>query len=242
MTDKKKPMKRGKKDMKQGSILTQLYENKLLSSKVDEALDTGETYDYIIELCAENGLEISKASLTRYKAKRLESIESGEPLENLMDQRKKTGNIIDIQDRKQQPFGEGPDRNMSTYDATFETVDKVYNDLQVLDDIIQKGANGIKFTDTLDVNVALRAMEIKAKLTNNSMQGLSLVGLRELKLRVTARETAMIEVILQFVPEEQHEEAMRALEESEKAYYANLDLSEEDRKITKALESSGMDI
>ena len=128
------------------------------------------------------------------------------------------------------------------YDNTFDSIDKVYNDIQVLDEVIQKGFNGLKFTETLDIQVAIRAIETKAKITNNSMKGLTLVGLRELKLRVNARTSAMTEVLLRYVPEELHEEVLLAIEEEERRYYSNLDLDEENQRISQALEASGIDL
>lgn len=240
MTDKKKPMKKKGKDMKQGSILVQLYENRLLSSKVDEALDSGETYDYIIELCEEHELEISKATLSRYKAKREEAIKSGVPLEELLDMRKKTGNVINIENRKSDSFGEGS--SGTRFDDTFGTIDKVYSDIQVLDELIQKGANTLSHIDVVEAPLMIRAIETKAKITNNNLQGLSLLGLRELKLRVSAKTDAMTEVLLMYVPEELHEEVFEELERREQEYYENLDLTEESKRITNALESAGIEI
>lgn len=241
MTDKKKPMKKKTKEMKAGSILVQLYENRLLSSKVDEALDSGETYDYIIDLCKEYDLEISKATLSRYKSKREEAIKTGVPIEELLDMRKKNGNIIDLQGHKEDSFGQDNVSGRTSFDDTFNTIDKVYNDIQVLDEIIQKGANGLKFANTVEAPLAIRAIEAKAKITNNSLQGLSLVGLRELKLRVSARTTAMSEVLLKYIPEDQHENVLADIEEAEREYYSNLDLTEESRRISDALEQAGID-
>lgn len=239
LTDKKKPMKRTpKKEMSNSSVLLQLYNNKVLCSKVDEALDEGVTYENIIELCAMYDFEISTASITRYKNKRKEAIETGVPLEALLDQRKKAGNIVDLNAKKSNAL----DHHNDMYDNTFDSIDKVYNDIQVLDEVIQKGFNGLKFTETLDIQVAIRAIETKAKITNNSMKGLTLVGLRELKLRVNARTSAMTEVLLRYVPEELHEEVLLAIEEEERRYYSNLDLDEENQRISQALEASGIDL
>lgn len=238
MADKRKPMRRTvKKEMGTTSILLQLYQNKLLCSKVDEALDEGVIYEEIVELCASYDLEISAASLTRYKDKRKEAIETGVPIESLLDKRKKTGNIIDIKDKKVRAI----DERQASFDNTFDQVETVYNDLQLLDEVIQKGYNGLQFTETIEMPIALRAIEIKAKLTNNSMQGLSLVGLRELKLRVSARTSAMTEVLLQYIPEEKHEEVLEAIERCESEYYANLDLTAEDQRITDGLKQAGLD-
>lgn len=241
MTDKeKKPMKKKTKEMKSGSVLSQLHGNRLLASKVEEAMDSGETYEYIVDLCKEQGLEISKASLSRYKAKRDEAIETGTPLDELIDQRKKSGNIVDIKSRKADSFGE-KNSGEKRFNDTFDNIDTVYNDIQALDSIIQKGVNGLQFVSTVEAPLMIRAIEAKAKITNNSLQGLSLVGLRELKLRVTARTSAMTEVLLQYIPEDKHEEVLVAIEVAEKEYYENLDLTEESKKISEALEASGID-
>lgn len=235
-------MKKKTKDMKQGSILLQLHENRLLSSKVDEALDTGETYDYIIELCAQYDLEISKASVSRYKSKRDEAIKEGVPLEELLDQRKKSGNIIDIQAKKADSAGaKGGKSGADRYDEAFDNVDKVFNDVQVLDDVIQKMANGLRYTDIVEVPLGIRAIEAKAKITNNAMGGLSLIGLREVKLRASAKTDAMLAVILTYIPEDQHNEVLEAIELKEQEYYENLDLTEESKRITSALEQAGID-
>lgn len=230
----------------QGSVLLQLFKNKLLSTKIHSEFDKADaggesmTYDEMVELAAEYGLQISKASLSRYRERRVESIETGTPLEDLLDRRRRTGNIIDIKT---------PNENQSehklpgggTFEETFDTVEKVYSDIQVLDEIIQKGYNALQYTETADIPHALRAIEIRAKLTDNSMQGLSLVGLRELRMRTQAKHSAMLDSIMKYVPEEQHEELLDYIDEQEKAFYDNLDLNEEDRKLTEALDSAGIE-
>ena len=76
-------------DKEKESILSKLYHNKLLRSKVDNALDEDMSYDDIIELCKEYDLELSKSAITRYKSKRKEAIENGWDLGELIDKRKK---------------------------------------------------------------------------------------------------------------------------------------------------------
>lgn len=219
-----------------GSVLLELYNNKILSSKVDVALDEQKSYDYIIELCAKYGLSISKSALTRYSNKRKESAESGIPLEDLLDKRRKRGNVVDLATKEVIPESGG------RMDEVFDNIDTVYNDIQVLDTIVQKGFNGLQMLDAVDIPQVLRAIEVKAKITGNQMQGISLVGLRELRLRSLAKESALTEVIMRYVPEDKHEEVKDALREAEEAFYENLDLSEEDRKLTEALEKSGVNL
>ena len=52
----------------------------------------------------------------------------------------------------------------------------------------------------------------------------------------------MSEVMLEFIPEEQHEEVLQRLEEKEKEFYQNLDLNEEDKKFKDAMEQAGISI
>ena len=61
-------------------------------------------------------------------------------------------------------------------------------------------------------------------------------------LKQTARESAMTEVLLEFIPEEQHEQVLQRLEEKEKEFYQSLDLNEEDKKFKEAMEQAGISI
>lgn len=236
----------GTRNNNKGSVLLQLYNNKLLSTKIHNEFDKADgggdsmTYDDMVELCGEYGLQISKASLSRYRERRVESIKTGTPLVELLDRRKKTGNIIDIR-TPEEDKSEHETLAGSSFEDTFDTVDKVYSDIQVLDEIIQKGWNALQYTETADIPHALRAIEIRAKLTDNSMQGLSLVGLRELRMRTQAKHSAMLDSIMKYVPEDQHEELLDYIDAQEKAFYDNLDLNEEDRKLTEALDLAGID-
>lgn len=226
-----------KKEVNNSSVLLNLYNNKLLVSKVDEALDEGKPYDFIIAFCKEKfDFEINKPALSRYKEKRREAIETGTDLESLLDKRRKSGKIIDIKSKEVTPLPS------ESYDNTFGQVEQIYNDVEVLDTIIQKGFASLQQVDYVEAPLAMKAIEVKAKITANQFQGLSLTGLRELRLRQSAKEQAMTEIILQFIPEAQHEEVFNAIEEAEKEFYENLDLKEEDKRITKALQASGMDI
>lgn len=227
----------------QVSVLMELYNNKLLRTKVDDALDTGSmTYKELIDLADEYGVQISKASLSRYKDKRNEAIENNLHLPDILDKRKRSGNIIDLRDPTSEDvestFGKPPTER---YHEAFENVDTVYSNLQVLDEVIQKGYNGIQHTHTIEVSHMLRAIEMSAKITGNATQGLSLVGLRELRIHSQAKKTAMLNAIMRFVPEEDHQDLLEYIEEQEAEFYNNLDLTDEDAKIIDAFEKSGLD-
>ena len=228
-----------KKELGNSSILLNLYNNKLLVSKVDEALDEEKPYDYIIAFCKERfDFDISKSALSRYKEKRREAIETGVDLEGLLDKRRKSGNVIDIKTKEVKPLTGSPD----TYEQAFNSVDTVYNDVELLDQVIQKGFAGLQMVDAVEAPLALKAIEIKAKVTGNQLQGLSLVGMRELRLRQSAKEQAMTEVIMKFIPEDKHEQVFAEIERAEKEFYENLDLTAEDKRVTDALAKSGYNI
>ncbi|BEU14790.1 hypothetical protein [Bacillus phage CM1] len=233
-----------KKKLGSSSVLVQLYKNKKLCTKVDNMLDEGLTYDYIIEFCKDNDFSISKASLTNYKKKREEAIETGTPLLQLLDKRAKD-NVTYISDKQVNEFWKNPEDGseeaMSMATVTDMTkVGNVYNDLEFLDEVISKGKKGLNAFDVVDTPLAMKAIELKAKITNNQLSGLSIAGLREIKLRQAAKETAMMQVIMAYVPEDKHDQLFEDLELAEKEFYENLDLTEEDKRISKAIAASGV--
>jgi len=234
-----------KKDLSSSSVLVKLYNNKKLVTKVDNLLDEGQTYSYIVEFCRENGLDISKASLTNYKKKREESISTGVPLLQLLDKRAKD-NVTYIKDREvdhlqgKNEVSETNNGEVTNAPITdMNKVDKVYNDLEFLDEVVSKGMKGLKQFDVVDTPLAMKAIELRAKITNNQMSGLTLSGLRELKMRQTARESALTEVIMKYVPEEQHDQLFEDMEQAEKEFYENLDITEQDKKASKGLKEAG---
>jgi hypothetical protein len=237
-----------KKSLSSSSVLVQLYNNRKLATKVDNMLDEGQTYDYIIEFCKDNGLSISKASLTNYKKKREEAVETGKPLLQLLDKRAKD-NVTYITNKRADDFKkrkpEESDDEVKTHVAPVHDLNKVenvYHDLELLDEVIRKGMKGLKAFDVVDTPLAMKAIELRAKITNNQLSGLSIAGLREIKLRQQARESALMEVIMKYVPEDQHDNLFADMDEAEQRFYENLDLTEEDKRITNALKTSGIDL
>jgi hypothetical protein len=236
-----------KKSISSSSVLVQLYNNRKVCTKVDNMLDEGQTYDYIIEFCKENGITISKASLTNYKKKREEAIETGTPLLQLLDKRAKD-NVTYIKSKEVDTLSgntKGSDSSNNGQGATVHDISKVgqvYNDIELLDEIIAKGAKGLRAFDVVDTPLAMKAIELKAKITGNQLNGLSVAGLRELKMRMLGKESAMTEVIMKYVPAEHHDALFEDLRAAEEEFYENLDLTEEEKRITSALRLSGADL
>ncbi|UNA01586.1 helix-turn-helix DNA binding domain protein [Bacillus phage vB_BcgM] len=231
-------MTKDKKTLNAGSVLVQLYKDKKLCTKVDNMLDEGKTYDYIIEFCKEQGLSISKASLTNYKKKREEAIETGVPLLQLLDKRSKD-NVTYISDKRVETFN---DQQKESYNpiGAIDKVEKVFNDIEFLDEVIQKGFKGLSSFDIVDIPLAMKAMEIKAKITNNALGGLSVSALKEMAIKVRCKESALTEVVMKYVPVEQHEQLFEDLAAAEQEFYENLDLTEMDKKTKEAMQAFGL--
>jgi hypothetical protein len=241
--NKKKSLSKKKKNVTSTSVLVQLYHNRKLVTKVDNMLDEGKPYDYIMEFCKENGLDISKASITNYKKKREEAISTGKDLLPLLDKRAKS-NVTHISDKKRTPIDMTAEHNKVKGDGDGgEPPERtLYSDLEFLEEVIAKGRKGLQYFEVVDTPLAMKAVEMKAKITNNELRGLSLAGLREIRLRQAAREAALQEVMEEYIPEDKVEEALDRMVEAEEEFFRNLDLTEEDRRITQALRDAGIDL
>lgn len=221
-----KSMKR-KVEPKTSSVLQPLYNNRVLRVEVDEALDNEVPYDKIIGLCAQYGVSISKSSLTRYKAKREEAKEKGQDLGEIVDKRTKD-EFQDIEDKQDGDIGE---------------VQPVVNDLQVLDAIVQKMGEGIALSKGYpSIRDGIKAMEVKAKLTNNAYHGMTMAGFRELKIRQEARTQAITQAMMKYVPEDKQEAAIAEMDSAEKDFYKSLNLSDSEKKLEDILRKSGIDM
>lgn len=234
------------------SVLLQLYDNRLLAVKVDSALDMGRNYNDIVAICKSQDLDISLASISRYAKARKEAIRTGQDLRLLLDgnKRRKLETI-----RKKEVKATGIDltpitggdavlpQNSVTPDVPTSSgqVTKYISDMDVLDSLISRGMESII---NLDAPVApkdmLKAIEVKAKLTNNANAGLSIEGLQELRVRTTARDNAVAQALLKFVPQDKQAEAMQYINDAEEEMLQNMDASQQGRQILKALKDSGI--
>lgn len=106
------------------------------------------------------------------------------------------------------------------------SVNKVKSDMELLDEVIQKGMETLDKMEAISPNTAIKAIEMKHKITGGKHQGFTTYGLEEIRLREKARENAMLVVMLEFIPEEKHEEVIDRMEETTKEYYESLGLGD----------------
>jgi len=95
----------------------------------------------------------------------------------------------------------------------------VKNELEVLDSIIHLGMSAISNSPTIKIETALKAIELKNKLTDGKHAGLTGYGLDQLRELEQAKFNAVMEVVLKYVPEEHHEELEAALATAERNFY-----------------------
>lgn len=226
---------------KRENVQSKLYNNKELSSKVNNALDKGYTLEDVQELCQAYDLDISIPSLSRYNKSREECIKNGWDLGDYLDKRKKT-NVVSIENKEQDILSTNTNEENHPFNQTVAKTRQLLDDVEFLDEVIRKGVSGLKEIHSLDPGIAMKAIEVKDKVTDGQLKGMSLLGLRELQLKQTAKETAMTETMLEFIPEDQHEEVLTRMQEVEEEFYRNLDLDEEDKKLKESLDRIGYSI
>lgn len=234
------------------SVLLELYDNALLRTKVDSALDMGTAYTSIVQIAKSYGVALSTASLSRYAQARREAIRTGQELRKLLDG--VTASKIDrVKSKEVKPKHEVDTTSITGGDAvlprtpvadnnnTTGEVTKYISDLDVLDSFIQRGLESVV---NLDAPVApkdvLKAIEVKAKLTNNANAGLSIEGLQELRVRTVARDNAVAQALLKYVPEDKQAEAMEFISKAEEDMLKNMDVSPQGRQILRALKEGGI--
>lgn len=227
-----------------GTTLVEMYNDKLFISKVNALLDQKQTLQYIADFAKSYNYDVSLNTIRNYRDKRQESIENNIPLDELIDKRRKSTNILALGGKEVLPedsqTGAG---NITLTPEAFEEAQgnkKLISVTQVLEEMIQKGYNTMNQTEIIDPQLTLKAVDAYHRITGGTSGGLTLQGLQEIRMQQKAMETATAEVIMEYIPEALHEEVLAKMEEKQQAFYDNLDISGEGRRVREALEKAGI--
>ncbi|OPH53523.1 hypothetical protein BC351_06570 [Paenibacillus ferrarius] len=106
--------------------------------------------------------------------------------------------------------------------ADQESPKRIRHDMELLD--------ALSKMEVISPVTAIKAIEMKHKLSNGSASGYTHYGLEEIKLREAGHEQAMTTAILEFIPIEQND-ADPAMEDVTRAYYESLGLGEAYRQM-----------
>lgn len=95
----------------------------------------------------------------------------------------------------------------------------VKNELEVLDTIIHLAMSALNSNPTVKIETALKAIEIKNKITEGKHAGLTGYGLDQLRELEQAKFNAIVKVVLEYLPAERHEELEVAIAAAERDFY-----------------------
>lgn len=86
--------------------------------------------------------------------------------------------------------------------ADQDSAKRIRYDLELLDEVIQRGFDNLCKMDVISPVTSLKAIELKHKLFNGGIGGHTIYGLEEIKLHEAARNEAIIAVIKEYIPED----------------------------------------
>lgn len=191
-----------------------------------------------MEWCNKNGFPISLPTMYTYIKQRRESLVNNlttellHPKDDLKraleDAAKKGGeqskqNRAEVRAKAKAIMAEAMDQESSK---------RIRHDLELLDEVIQKGFDTLSKMEVISPVTAIKAIEMKHKLTNGgSTGGYTHYGLEEIKLRETARENAIVAIMLNHILPEKHNEVLVEMEDATQAYYESLGLGEAYRQM-----------
>jgi len=241
MNKKKEQAGRGKGNPKKytpGKLMELLNWNK--RPFLDKMLEDGEPVTTCVEWCKTNKFSISLTTMYSYIKKRKEAIANGltmellEPrnnAESLKESLEKTalaGKKKSAETRKQQTFER---KAIMEEFADASEKKRVKHDLELIDEVIQKGFEELKHIERISPAIAIKAIEMKHKLTGGRAGGHTIYGIEEIKLREAARENAIVTIMLKHIPPEKHDEVLEEMEDATHNYYESLGLGEAYRQM-----------
>lgn len=201
---------------------------------LDKMLDDGHTIVKVVEWCLTQGLSVTNTVMTRYNRLRMEATIKGTTLEALLAEENKARRDAKLAPKREKLKKQREDQRLKEYEKKREarkqenlTVDKISTDLELLDAVMQKGFETLNRMDAIAPKDFLKALEIKHKITGGAHSGLTTYGVEEIRLRENARENAMLTILLEFIPEDKHEEVLERMESATQEFYESIGLGDE---------------
>jgi len=98
-------------------------------------------------------------------------------------------------------------------------VGRVKNEMQLLDELIQRGMDELNNNPAIRIETAMKAIEVKNKLTGGRHAGLTDYGLDQLRAIETAKMDALVAVVMKYLPEDRYKEVIAAVANAEHEFY-----------------------
>ena len=173
-------------------------------AEVNEMLMSGISPHQVSRWCKEQGFSISHPKLYEYKEILQTAITKSITVERLLGigTPKRTPIVL-------QALGIHGVKKM------------VKNELEILDMLIHMGMSTLESlpNGAIKIDTVLKAIEIKNKLTEGKHAGLTGYGLDQLRELEQAKFNSMVAVVLQYLPEDKHEELEQAIAQAERDFY-----------------------
>jgi hypothetical protein len=211
---------------------------------LDKMIDDNTPVKVMVEWCNDNGFPISVPTMYSYIKQRREAIVNGLTLELLHSKEDPLKKALEdsardkAREKGNTQFKENRVEERAKVKATLakeladqDSPKRIKHDLELLDEVIQKGFDTLSKMEVISPVTAIKAIEMKHKLSNGSTGGYTHYGLEEIKLREAVREQAITTAILEFIPMEQHDAVIQRMEDVTRAYYESLGLGEAYRQM-----------
>jgi len=194
---------------------------------LDKMIDDEKPVKELVAWCSNNGFPMSTPTMYSYIKRRKEAIVNGltmeifqpklheESMEKTMEGMEKAYSKA-YQQRKEKHAKTNAEINQTLADQ--DSAKRIRHDLELLDEVIQKGFETLSKMEVVSPGMAIKAIEMKHKLSNGRAGGYTHYGLEEIKMREAAREQAITAAILQFVPVEQHDAVIKLMEDVTRDY------------------------
>lgn len=179
--------------------------------EVNRMLDMGETPNSVHKWINKHGFKISPPLVYDYAKLRKYAVVNSMTMEK----------ILGIEKSKQP--------KMKTGEPFNQRKTKLTSELDAIDAIIDMGYNSIQTIwkdKPIPISILMQAIKLKNELTDNQHGFLTPYGIEQLTLMEKEKYQVLTDTLLQFVPEEQREEALNAMEEAEENYYKNCSSSQ----------------
>jgi len=186
---------------------------------LDGMLDGGISPNKCAEWLRGQGFSISTPTVYTYDKQRKKTIYQSITREG-------TGSVREIDPETKRFKKQSGDTFHVKEVVTKRSKAKVRADLEMLDAIIQKGMDTLMQMDVISPQTAIKAIEMKHKLTGGQHGGLTMYGVEVINKREAGREAALLAVLLKFIPEEKHEEVFEEFERATREDYASVGLGE----------------
>jgi len=233
--------------MAEKTSLIDLYNNKVLASEVYTMFHEKVPYREIKQYLAQKEFNISIGSLTNFKNKMEESEQTGTPLIQLLDKRRKD-RVSDLPNvTGYQPGKEAPDKvedpPLPEVPLPKEQPEQTLNSpKELLELIMQKGYNAVRNLDVVDTGTTLKAADQWNKYYQQDSDGLTTSAIKQYQVLVMGELQGMMEVVSNYVPKNHQEEAMNALKEWTDDYLKNVVSSEDGKRLVAELKEHGIDL